>query len=99
MKQVRQKKINGQSRNIITTYVDNLEGLSDDKKTKYVRDSLLFVRTALLLARDNPNDYGVLYLTYNTDIDYIVICKTIEDLDLTGVKFFFYGRADERAQI
>jgi len=65
MKQVRQEKINGQPRNIITAYVHNLEGLSEDKKTKYIRDRLLFVMAALLLAKDNPNDYGVLYLTYN----------------------------------
>jgi len=103
MKQVEQKKINGQPRNVITAYVYDLGGLSDDKKTKYVRDRLLFVVAALLLARGNPDGYGVLYLTYNTDIDYIVIRKAIEGLslkglNLTGVKFFFYGRADERAR-
>jgi len=55
-----------------------------------------FVRPMILLAQARSDDYGILYLTNNLDMDYRVILGASEDLDLTGVKFFFAGKPTDR---
>jgi len=96
---VEQKKVNGQPKQVITAYAHEYGSLGnwmmrglDGGKSKN------FVRTVLLIAHARPNDYGVLYMTNNIDMDYTVILNAMKGLDLQGVKFFFAGRPADRTR-